>query len=88
MSLTLMLNLAGRGFLRSKMVCVALSLGKSSLTDTKHAFIRLTVHIFSTSECICQTQHLILPPGELPKSVFVYFHQSCDDDASIDAISD
>ena len=41
-SLTLMVNLAGSGCLKSKMGCVARSLGKSSLIDTKHAFIRLT----------------------------------------------
>ena len=42
MSLTLMVNLAGSGSLMSKMGCVARSLGKSSLIDKNHAFIRLT----------------------------------------------
>ena len=41
-SLTVIVNLAGSGSLKSKMGCVALCFGKSSLIDTKHAFIRLT----------------------------------------------
>ena len=45
-SLTLMVNLAGSGSLMSKMGCVARSLGKSSLIDTKQAFIRFRVSIF------------------------------------------
>ena len=37
-----MVNLDGSGSLMSNIGCVARSLGKSSLIDTKHSFIRLT----------------------------------------------
>jgi hypothetical protein len=71
------------------MGCVALSLGKSSLIDTKHSFIRLTrVSISPPVNAFAKRSISCWPPGELPSIVFTCFHQFRDDVASIEAILD